>query len=115
MPFIGLKTSKKLTPSQKLEVKEGFGRAIELIPGKLEEKMMMSIEDGENMFFRGIEKEAFAYVQVHLKDKAEFEDKAKMTEAIYNTLEEKAGIDKNDCYLSILEFDEWGSRGVLKK
>ena len=55
MPFIGIKTANKLTPSQKLAVKAGMGQAVELIPGKKEEKMMMSIEDGENMFFRGEE------------------------------------------------------------
>lgn len=32
MPFIGIKTANKLTPSQKLAVKAGMGQAVELIP-----------------------------------------------------------------------------------
>ena len=115
MPFIGIKTSKKLTPSQNLTLKEGFGRAVELIPGKLEEKMMMSIEDGIDMFFRGEEREACAFVEVKIKDHAEFEGKAAMTEQIFTLLEDTAGIKKDDIYLTVAEFEEWGSRGVLKK
>ncbi len=115
MPFVGIKTTKKLTPSQKLTLKAGVGEAIELIPGKLEEKMMMSIEDGLDMFFRGEEREACAFVEVKIKDKAEFEDKAKMTEKIFTLLEDVAGVKKDDTYLCIGEYDEWGSRGVLKK
>ena len=111
MPFNGIKTANKLTPSQKLAVKAGMGQAVELIPGKKEEKMMMSIEDGENMFFRGEEKASCAFVQVILKDEAAFEDKA----AIFDVLEQEAGIAKDDTYVNIQEYPEWGSRGVLKK
>ena len=105
MPFIGIKTANKLTPSQKLAVKAG----------KKEEKMMMSIEDGENMFFRGEEKASCAFVQVILKDEAAFEDKAAMTAKIFDVLEQEAGIAKDDTYVNIQEYPEWGSRGVLKK
>lgn len=115
MPFVGIKTSKKLTPSQKLTIKEGVGRAIELIPGKLEEKLMMSVEDGLDMFFRGEEKEACAFVEVKIKDSAAFEDKANVTEKIFSLLEDTAGIKKDDTYLCFGEYEEWGSRGVLKK
>ena len=101
MPFIGIKTANKLTPSQKLAVKAGMGQAVELIPGKKEEKMMMSIEDGENMFFRGEEKASCAFVQVILKDEAAFEDKAAMTAKIFDVLEQEAGIAKDDTYVNI--------------
>ena len=89
MPFIGIKTANKLTPSQKLAIKCGMGQAVELLPGKKEEKMMMSIEDGTSMFFRGEEKQSCAFVQVI--------------------------IAKDDTYVNIQEYPEWGSRGVLKK
>ena len=115
MPFIGIKTANKLTPSQKLAVKAGMGQAVELIPAKKEEKMMMSIEDGENMYFRGEEKASCAFVQVILKDEAAFEDKAAMTAKIFDVLEQEAGIAKDDTYVNIQEYPEWGSRGVLKK
>ena len=115
MPFIGIMTANKLTPSQKLAIKCGMGQAVELLPGKKEEKMMMSIEDGTSMFFRGEEKQSCAFVQVIIKDAAPFDGKAAMTAKIFDILEQEAGIAKDDTYVNIQEYPEWGSRGVLKK
>ncbi len=115
MPFIGVKTANKLTPSQKLAVKAGMGQAVELIPGKTESKLMMSIEDGLDLFFRGEEKTSCAFVEVRLKDEAAFEAKAAMTAKIFDVLEKEAGVAKDDAYVNIQEYPEWGSRGVLKK
>lgn len=56
-----------------------------------------------------------AFVQVILKDEAAFEDKAAMTAKIFDVLEQEAGIAKDDTYVNIQEYPEWGSRGVLKK
>ena len=67
------------------------------------------------MFFRGEEKASCAFVQVILKDEAAFEDKAAMTAKIFDVLEQEAGIAKDDTYVNIQEYPEWGSRGVLKK
>ena len=115
MPFIGIKTVQKLTPSQKLAEKAGMGQAIELIPGKAEEKTMMCVEDGQDLFFRGEEKNSAAFIEVRLKDAAAFEDKAAMTAKIFDVMEQAAGVAKDDAYVNIMEFEEWGSRGVLKK
>lgn len=115
MPFVGIKTANKLTPSQKLAIKAGVGKAIELIPGKAEEKMMMSIEDGMDLFFRGEEKKSCAFVQVLIKDEAAFDDKAAAVAKIFDILEQEAGIAKDDTYVNVQEYPEWGSRGVLKK
>jgi phenylpyruvate tautomerase PptA (4-oxalocrotonate tautomerase family) len=114
MPFIGVRTAQKLMAPQKQAVKEGLGQLISLIPGKSEEKLMIAIEDAQDLYFRGEEKASAAFVEVRLKDKAEFADKAKFTEGVFALLEEKAGIAKDNAYVNFLEFDCWGSRGVLK-
>lgn len=75
---------------------------------------MMCIRDAEPLYFRGEERDNCAFVEVRLKDKAELADKQNLTVAIYDVLEQKAGIAKDDVYLCFLEFDNWGSRGVLK-
>lgn len=114
MPFIEVKTAKKLKSDIKLAIKAGIGASISLIPGKAEEKLMMCIRDAEPLYFRGEERDNCAFVEVRLKDKAELADKQNLTVAIYDVLEQKAGIAKDDVYLCFLEFDNWGSRGVLK-
>ena len=114
MPFIEVKTAKKLKSDVKNAVREGIGASISLIPGKAEEQPMMSIADVQPLYFRGEERDNCAFVEVRLKDAAELADKQKLTVAIYDVLEQKAGIAKDDVYLCFLEFDNWGSRGVLK-
>ena len=47
MPFIEVKTAKKLKSDAKLAIKEGIGASISLLPGKAEEKLMMSIQDAQ--------------------------------------------------------------------
>ena len=114
MPFIEVKTAKKLKSDVKNALREAIGASISLIPGKAEEKLMMSIMDAQPLYFRGEERDNCAFVEVRLKDKAELADKQKLTVAIYDALEQKAGIAKDDVYLCFMEFDNWGSRGVLK-
>ena len=114
MPFIEVKTAKKLKSDAKLAIKEGIGASISLLPGKAEEKLMMSIQDAQPLYFRGEERDNCAFVEVRINDKAALEDKANLTVAIYDVLEQKAGIAKDDVYLCFMEFDNWGSRGVLK-
>lgn len=115
MPFIEIKTANKLSAKQREGVKSGIGEIISMIPAKAEEKTMIAISDSMHIYFRGDEKESAAFVDVRLKDAAPFEDKAKFTEALFTVLEQQAGIAKDDTYVSISEFEEWGSRGALKK
>lgn len=115
MPFIEVKTANKLSAAQRDAVKAGIGEAVTLIPGKAEEKLMIVISDANHIYFRGGEKESAAFVDVRIKDAAPYEDKVKFTEALYTVLEQKANIAKDDTYLSFSEFEEWGSRGTLKR
>ena len=86
MPFIEVKTAKKLKSDAKLAIKEGIGASISLLPGKAEEKLMMSIQDAQPLYFRGEERDNCAFVEVRIKDKAALEDKANLTVAIYDVL-----------------------------
>ena len=49
-----------------------------------------------------------------LKSDVKLAIKAGIGASISDVLEQKAGIAKDDVYLCFLEFDNWGSRGVLK-
>ncbi len=114
MPYINVKTAQKLTSAEKRGMVDGFSKAITLIEGKTADKLMVILEDSADIFFREIEKNSAAFVSVELKDKADLEQKKKLTEAVFAVLKEQAGIANDDVYLNISEFDNWGSRGVLK-
>ena len=53
MPCIQVKTNVKTSRQAAEEIKEALGQAISCLPGKSEDWLMVSIEDGCQMFFGG--------------------------------------------------------------
>ena len=45
MPFIKAKVSCPISPEQEIELKSRMGKAIELVPGKSEEYLLLEFED----------------------------------------------------------------------
>ncbi len=110
MPYIEMKTSKKLDQSQLEALKCGFGTSIECIPGKSEQWLMVNIEDGKNMFFRGMSDEDYAYISVSIFGKADAESYEDLTEEITD-LVSSFGIAPNNIYITYHEIDKWGWNG----
>ena len=81
MPYIATKTNVGLSGRKKQALKERFGQAIELIPGKSEDWLMLSIEDGLTMFFKG-DDEPCAICQVQIFGTATEDDYAALTEKL---------------------------------
>lgn len=53
MPFITAKVSTPLTKEQEIEIKTKLGQAIELVPGKSEEYLLLKFEDNCRLWLRG--------------------------------------------------------------
>nr|MCR5405085.1 hypothetical protein [Butyrivibrio sp.] len=66
MPFINSKVSVETTPQQRQELKTRLGQAIALIPGKSESWLMVNLEDGRDMYFRGENIEPSAFISVNI-------------------------------------------------
>ena len=64
MPCIQTKVSVKMTEQQEKAIKAKLGQAISLIPGKSENWLMLTFEDGCKIYFQGDcdKPAAFAYV-----------------------------------------------------
>lgn len=54
MPFIISRVSTEITVQQKTELKTKLGKAIELIPGKSEEYLLLGFEDNYHLYLRGV-------------------------------------------------------------
>ena len=113
MPYIAINTSLKLTAAQKEKVKTEFGRLIAIIPTKAETGLLIDFSDGHTMYRAGIEA-ACAFIDVRLYGKAEFEYKKQFTEETFKMLTKELGLETAKMYLSISEFDTWGSAGIFK-
>ena len=63
MPFIKAKVSCPVAREQEIDLKKRFGKAIELVPGKSEEYLLLEFEDNCRLWLRGEQDEPIAYVE----------------------------------------------------
>jgi len=114
MPFIAVNVSGKATSAQKEEIKSSLGKVITLIPGKIEERLMIDISDNHALYMGGRELSHGAFVDVRLYKSAEFADKQKLAIEISGILNRVLDIPPEDIYLNYIEFETWGAKGTLK-
>ena len=112
MPYIAVNTSQKLSDAQKEKIKAELGRLIAIIPTKSETYLMVDFSD-DRTFYKAGQKVEGAFIDLRLFYKSEFAPKKKFTEETLKMLSSELGIKKENFYLTIMEFDNWGSSGTL--
>ena len=98
MPYINTVTTRKISDSERNEIKSELGKIISLFPGKSEDWLMLSFSDDVKMYFRGDDGEDTAYVEVKIF-------------GICELYEEKLGIPSERIYVKYEECDKWGWNG----
>ena len=111
MPYINSKVSVKLTKEQEEIIKQKLGKAIELIPGKSENWLMVGFEDEYSLYFKGQAFEKIAFVEVKLYGKANSAAYDQLTAAICQIFEEVVQIPTNQIYITYQEVETWGWNG----
>lgn len=114
MPLIVVNTSLTLEKEQKDAIKREMGKAIEIIPGKTEQVLMVDISDGRTIYFRGEEPKQAAHVDVRIYGSANFAIKSEFTLAIYKVLNDTVGLKADEVFVNFNELPVWGSDGKLK-
>ena len=110
MPYINNITSVGINGRKQQVIKERMGKAIELIPGKTEDWLMLSFRDNVDMFFKG-EDDPCAVCQVKLYGSAQEEDYAALTSALTDILYEELDIPTERIYITYEEIGTWGWNG----
>ena len=113
MPYIAINTAQKLTDNQKEKIKSELGRLITIIPTKTEAGTLIDLSDSRTIY-KGGENVSGAFIDLRLFHKADFDAKKKFTEEVFELLSRELGIKKENMYLSISEYDSWGTAGTLK-
>ena len=110
MPYIAT-TANVGIPNRKREaIKERMGKAIELIPNKSEDWLMLSFRDNVQMYFRG-EDDPCAIMQVKLFGTADEDAYANLTEALTDIIREELDIEPDRIYITYDEVNVWGWNG----
>ena len=108
MPFINAKVSVKLSDEKMEAIKSKFGKAIELIPGKSENWLMVGFDDEYSLYFKGQKPEKMAFVEVKIYGSANRKAYEQLTAAICTILKEEVDIDADKVYVTYQEIENWG-------
>ena len=112
MPYINLKTTKKLTPENCENIKSAFGKAIECFPGKSEAFLMVGLEDNVKLWLRGDASSDSAVVDVELLGAVNSEASNKMTGVICDILFKELNISPDRVYIKYSGYTDWGWNGA---
>lgn len=113
MPYINSKVTVKLSEENKENLKAKMGQIISELPGKSEEWLMVSFNDGETIYFRGNKMDKAAFVDVRMFGKADRQHKNKVTQMLCSLLESEVDIPKENIYITFSEIEDWGWNGEL--
>lgn len=113
MPFIQSKTSFPMTKEEEKKVKEGLGRAIQLIPGKTEDWLMVGFEQNLSMYFRGNQEDKTAYVNVKVFGSTPKSACEKLTKEICRIYEAELQVPADRIYVTFDDCEKWGWNGSM--
>lgn len=111
MPYISTKTTVTVNLEKREAIKKKLGKAIELIPGKNENWLMVSFEDKSTMYFKGSDERPLAFVEVKIFGKSAKEDYEKLTKTITEIINEELNIGSDCIYVKYEEVATWGWNG----
>lgn len=108
MPYIDVKLTKSISDAEKTELKAELGNAISLFPGKTEAWLMVNIEDGKSMWFKGENSEACAFVEVKLFGSVDKNGSEKFTEELCSYFSSKLSVSPDKVYVRYEGGTDWG-------
>lgn len=111
MPYIDSKVSISISNQQEVELKKRLGEAIEIIPGKSENWLMIGFQDNYHLYFRGDNNEPTAYVEVKVLGKENPSAFNALTGEITKIFNEVLNISPDHIYIKYEAVSNWGWNG----
>ena len=111
MPFIKAKVSCPVTKNQEAELKRRFGKAIELVPGKSEEYLLLEFEDNCSLWLRGEQDEPIAYIEAAIFGNEGHYGYDAFTAEITEAFSAILGIQPERVYIKYEDIMAWGVSG----
>lgn len=111
MPFIKAMTNVKMTDEQKARMFKEFGKNISIWPGKIEDHLMVRIEDGCDMSHAGKTGVPMAYVEVLMYGDKDVDEREAMTQAITEMMCRELGAEPFKVYIRYEVTTQWAVGG----
>lgn len=112
MPCIQIQTSCSICTNAKESIKAKLGKAIEVLPGKSENWLMVTMQDEMTIYFKGNQTGESAFVKVGVYGDADGRAFNTLTEKICRILNEELGIAPNRIYVQYEATAHWGWNGA---
>lgn len=107
MPYINTTTTKKITEEQRLELINTFGKLIEIIPGKIEEYLMLNFEGEAKMAYQGDANQDCAILAVDILGAAEEKYLARLSDELCLAVNRVLGVPTERIYVKFGVYDHW--------
>lgn len=112
MPFIKAKVSCPISQEQESELKDGMGKAIELVPGKSEEYLLLEFEDSCRLWLRGKNEEPIAYIEAAIFGNEPHYGYDAFTAEVTNLFSKVLNIRPDHIYIKYEDIIAWGVQGM---
>ena len=110
MPYISTKTNVAISKDKEIALKTAFGKAIENIPGKTENWLMLEFSDSQRMWFAG-DDAPVAMLEVKIFGSASDSAYDALTGALTDIVSTELLIAQSRIYIKYEEIDNWGWNG----
>ena len=113
MPFIIARVNVPVNMEQETEIKTRMGHAIQRIPGKSEQYLMLCMEDRCHFYLRGDGTQKAAYLEARIfgnEDHAGFTAFATETAEIFHQV---LGIPSGNIYIKFDDIGAWSVNGMF--
>ena len=113
MPFIIARVNVPVSREQEQEIKSYLGRAIELVPGKSEQYLLLGIEENYHFWLRGDDSQPAAYIEASIFGNESHCGYESFTREITKVFHEVLSIPPENIYLKYDDIRVWGVGGFI--
>ena len=112
MPFIISRVNTGITSQQELQLKGRMGKAIELVPGKSEEYLLLGFEGDCHLSLRGKGDEPIAYIQASIFGNESHAGYDRFSAEVTRIFHETLGIPEANVYICYADIPDWAVGGM---
>lgn len=112
MPFIISRVNVPVSKQQETKIKTQLGKAIELVPGKSEEYLLLGFESDYSLYLRGDNTEPIAYIEASIFGNEGHFGYKDFTGEVTKIFNEVLEIPSKNIYIKFSDITAWGVNGV---
>lgn len=112
MPFIISRVSNTINKEQEIELKTRIGKAIQLVPGKSEEYLLLEFEDNCRLYLKGDNSSPIAYIEASIWGNENHLGYDRFTAEITKIFNEVLDIKPENIYIKYSDIVDWGVAGI---